>query len=454
MIKKLLFVLLLLSLTKISYTQSSWSFLGSIPSGADINSIAVVDQNVLFVAAKGNFLYRSLDGGVTWELKNNGLGAGGDLYGISAIDSLNCFVGWLSTSNSPASIYRTTDGGKNWTSQWTLAGSFPDGIKMFSPIYGIAINDPTASGQPYQFRYTVDGGITWNLSSTSPIATNEFGVINAFDFIDTNTIWVGSANSVPNSTTSKLYRTTSGINGTWLNTVVAGTGGPTGLYYQAIAFTDKNNGLSGSSGGDIIKSTDGGASWTTVTPPTSLTTFAAINMYGFKDGSNVIRMSVSIPLSATTSTYKCFKTSDLGTNWSEEVLPAQGTTNGIQHMQFINANLGFAVGFSGTVLKFGAATSVKTENNNIPENFSLYQNFPNPFNPSTIIKYQVPQNSNVELKIFNSLGQEVATLVNGIVNTGTYDVQFNASKLPSGIYFYIIKAGDNFFQAKKMILIK
>jgi hypothetical protein len=97
---------------------------------------------------------------------------------------------------------------------------------------------------------------------------------------------------------------------------------------------------------------------------------------------------------------------------------------------------------------------VNFENNLLPKNYNLSQNFPNPFNPSTIINFQVPQNSFVNLKVYNSLGQEIATLVNGMINAGTHDVQFNASNLSSGIYFYVIKVGNSFFQTKKMILIK
>jgi hypothetical protein len=92
--------------------------------------------------------------------------------------------------------------------------------------------------------------------------------------------------------------------------------------------------------------------------------------------------------------------------------------------------------------------------NIIPVNYSVSQNFPNPFNPSTIIKYQIPQNSFVSLKVYNSLGQEAATLVNGMVNAGSYEVQLNSSNLSSGVYYYVIKAGENFVQTKKMILMK
>ncbi|MDR3665285.1 MAG: T9SS type A sorting domain-containing protein [Ignavibacteriaceae bacterium] len=92
--------------------------------------------------------------------------------------------------------------------------------------------------------------------------------------------------------------------------------------------------------------------------------------------------------------------------------------------------------------------------NLIPENYSVSQNFPNPFNPTTIIKYQVPQNSYITLKVYNSLGQEVAALVNGMVNAGSYEVQFQSSGLSSGVYYYVIKAGENFVQTKKMMLLK
>jgi hypothetical protein len=92
--------------------------------------------------------------------------------------------------------------------------------------------------------------------------------------------------------------------------------------------------------------------------------------------------------------------------------------------------------------------------NLIPEKFSMSQNFPNPFNPSTVIKYQVPHNSFVTMKVYNSLGQEVAALVNGMVNAGSYEVQFHSSDLSSGVYYYIIKAGENFVQTRKMILMK
>jgi Secretion system C-terminal sorting domain len=101
----------------------------------------------------------------------------------------------------------------------------------------------------------------------------------------------------------------------------------------------------------------------------------------------------------------------------------------------------------------GTNTSVN-DKNFIPAKFSLDQNYPNPFNPSTKIKYDLPENSYVSLKVYNIIGKEVASLVNSVVPAGTHEVVFDASGLNSGIYFYTLKTGNNFVQTKKMILMK
>jgi hypothetical protein len=99
-------------------------------------------------------------------------------------------------------------------------------------------------------------------------------------------------------------------------------------------------------------------------------------------------------------------------------------------------------------------TFIEEENNfTQPKDFLLQQNYPNPFNPSTTIKFSIPEKTNVTLKIFNSIGQEVASLLNGQMAAGNHSVDFNASKLSSGVYFYRIDS-PSFTSTKKMILIK
>jgi|GEM_PF-1428321 len=99
-------------------------------------------------------------------------------------------------------------------------------------------------------------------------------------------------------------------------------------------------------------------------------------------------------------------------------------------------------------------TGISTENaSGLPKDYSLYQNYPDPFNPSTQIKFSIAKPGLVTIKIFNSLGQEVNKLVNSYLHAGTYKVTWNAEYMPSGIYFYSLTAG-NFMQVKKMILLK
>jgi hypothetical protein len=85
--------------------------------------------------------------------------------------------------------------------------------------------------------------------------------------------------------------------------------------------------------------------------------------------------------------------------------------------------------------------------------FELEQNYPNPFNPGTTIKYKLPQASLVNLKVYNVLGQEVATLVDESQPAGIHAVQFDGSGLSSGVYFYRLSAGD-FVQTRKLMLLR
>ena len=89
----------------------------------------------------------------------------------------------------------------------------------------------------------------------------------------------------------------------------------------------------------------------------------------------------------------------------------------------------------------------------IKKDFKLLQNFPNPFNPTTVISYYIPHNSYVEIKVYDLLGKMVKRLLNELQTSGKHTVEFNGNKFSSGIYFYTITAGD-FSEAKKMLLLK
>jgi hypothetical protein len=107
---------------------------------------------------------------------------------------------------------------------------------------------------------------------------------------------------------------------------------------------------------------------------------------------------------------------------------------------------------SGTEIN-AIPTSVHSAGTSIPEGYSLLNNYPNPFNPSTTIQYGLPSRSHVSLTVFNSLGQTVTSLMNGEQEAGYHEVHFDGSHLPSGVYFYRMQAG-RFTETKKLLLMK
>jgi hypothetical protein len=101
----------------------------------------------------------------------------------------------------------------------------------------------------------------------------------------------------------------------------------------------------------------------------------------------------------------------------------------------------------------GNPVGITPVNSEIPDEFSLEQNYPNPFNPTTNVKFQISKSSQVKLTVYDILGKEAAILANERLNPGTYEVEWNASSFPSGVYFYTLKAGY-FSETKKLVLLK
>jgi hypothetical protein len=115
---------------------------------------------------------------------------------------------------------------------------------------------------------------------------------------------------------------------------------------------------------------------------------------------------------------------------------------------------GWAVGEEGIILHYSRnGTGVSPGINILPTSYMLEQNFPNPFNPSTIIKYSVPKEGHVSLTVYDITGKEITQLVDSERQAGNYEVIWSAEKMSSGIYFYRIQAGG-FVQTNKMILLK
>jgi hypothetical protein len=164
-----------------------------------------------------------------------------------------------------------------------------------------------------------------------------------------------------------------------------------------------------------------------------------------------------------------YATSLNGTDWTKDsVVLGHGDPgewdDGAVALPFIMVDIGdtlFKMWYGGSdsfLFQTGYATSnlpvgVEKDTNLFPTQFILYQNYPNPFNPNTTIKWQMPEASFATLKIYDVLGNEVATLVKEEKPAGEYEVEFNGSDLTSGIYYYQLKAGD-LTKTKKMILLR
>ena len=145
-------------------------------------------------------------------------------------------------------------------------------------------------------------------------------------------------------------------------------------------------------------------------------------------------------------------------NWSKiGFVEGNGTTNSPKSYNFVDVSAQGKVAYRLKQIdrdgKFEYSNVVEIASANVVTKYSLMQNHPNPFNPSTVISYQLPLDGYVTLKVYDMIGKEVATLVNGMQEAGEHTTSFNASHLPSGLYFYSLQS-KNFNATKKMLLVK
>jgi hypothetical protein len=202
--------------------------------------------------------------------------------------------------------------------------------------------------------------------------------------------------------------------------------------------------------------------WYTYSNEATAYVFPPIPVELINFSSEVIESEVTLYWSTATETnnsgFEILRSTQNDNAWENiGFVPGFGTTTEIHHYSFIDESLQTGnyqyrlkqIDFDGT-FEYSNIIEVTVD---APTKYSLEQNYPNPFNPVTSIQYVVGSQGHVTLKVYDVLGNEVATFINDQKQAGTYEVEFNGTELPSGIYFYQLKAGT-FVETKKMILLK
>jgi len=375
-------------------------------------------------------ILRSTNGGLNWSVISPSSNSAADFYSIDMIDANTGFI-----CGSRSAVYKTTNGGLNWDS--LVIPVIPSGLVLSKVDFVNSqtgwIFSRTATGSDSTIFKTTNGGVNWFRQGLGTNTGTSY-LIYAASMIDENTGWVLNNKPRPCRTTN------GGI--TWDTTSLSDN-------YLAGALYDIQmlNALTGYCVGSmrrVYKTTNGGATpWINISYNTSL---------------NVTNYSVAVlnPLNvAVMGTYgTCYHSTDGGVSWTGKDLLS--SISDIYGSFLASNNKLYAVTLTDACIFKNEElfpTGIKSFENTIPEKFILEQNFPNPFNPSTTIKYLLPKSAFVTLCIYDILGRTVSTIINEWQTAGTYSVNWNAESMPTGVYFYKLSA-DGFSETKKMILIR
>jgi hypothetical protein len=185
--------------------------------------------------------------------------------------------------------------------------------------------------------------------------------------------------------------------------------------------------------------------------------FGTINdqlaIYGSTNGGTSYTLIHLLPYTEMITTSTCVHPfTPAAADWGKRAYPLATGTNRIKFTGMSAFGDGVFLDSIGLRLCY-FIDGTSNKGNGIPNEFGISQNYPNPFNPKTIINYALPKAGKVVMKVYDILGKEVVSLVDGFKQAGNYSVEFDATDLPSGVYFYTLRA-ENFAQSKKMLLIK
>jgi photosystem II stability/assembly factor-like uncharacterized protein len=401
-----------------------------------------VNNNSLITGGYHYGMFRSDSSGTNWESSNSGLTA----TTIFAIEK--CDRGILATNGG--SIYITTNGGNNWS--FSNIGIYCSYITVLEKYNNIIYAGTSECG----VWKSTDDGASWNALNfglPNNLGVNAITINDQYLFIatsqgifysDTNNVWL-RVNTFGNTEFFAIEFLDSGLfaandyvyrsldNGhTWIQTNI---GISVGSHITNFEFLQNKIFASGFNG--VFSSTNNGNSWS-----------AANSGLGDNFINAFIKHNNYLILSTLfTGNYY---SSNTGQSWIHLQNGLSSPTNCM-----VSADSIIYAGTQGdAVYKLNFNTvNISNLSGNIPEKFILSQNYPNPFNPSTNIRYEIPKSGFVKLVVFDLIGKEIETLVNEKQSPGIYEINFNASRYPSGVYFYKLTTG-NYVETKKMFLIK
>ena len=397
--------------------NAQWVQTGVLGGGEpNIKSLAAIGKYVFAGTDSGVFV--SSDDGTIWTQSNTGLT---DTSVPSlAVDDSEVFAG------THDGVFRSTDHGSTWNAansgpmqNTDVAALIFKGSNLFAATFGNGI------------LVSTDRGASWTKTDS--------GITDSYFFC----LAVSGSNIVAGDEKGIFLSTD---NGTSWNAILNGWNGPWGYNVRALAVSGGNlyAGVDANYGSNsIYRSTDNGETWTILSgSPSGTTTYAfavsGTNVFAGGDGG----VDVSTDNGAT---WMMASTSEFPTT----IISALAASD-------TNLYAGTAIDPPIGVFRRPLSqmiTAVEEEGNTMPASFSLSQNYPNPFNPSTVIRYELPTNGYVTLKVYDILGREVRTLVDERQNSGIHSVTFNASGLASGVYFYRIEAGA-YHDTKRLLLLK
>lgn len=414
----LLIVTLLFAATGL---YSQWVIVSS-GGTKDLNSITF-SSGYGYTAGDSGIVKRTLDFGLTWGTVPSFSTV--NLNSTYAISPAGVFV-----CGEQGMIYKTTNSGVNWAAQTSLTNGITyHAIDFINSSTGIVVGDNR------RFAITANGGTNW-ITGQLNVTVGSNLHYRAVDMLDSTTTYIASTDTVISGTYYAYVQKTTN-NGISFSNVLTFNAGTANRFVH-IQFINSNTGWAITDRGYCIKTTNGGVSWS----------YNLMNM--LCDNAYFINANIGYAC-GTGGGLK--KTTNGGLTWLWQNSP---TTGNLSDITCTDTNTAISAGVDGIVVRTdngGTYTEINQTSGNIPGSYSLGQNYPNPFNPSTKITFDIPEGSDVKLTLYNILGMEVMILTDRYLKAGTYEVNLNASGLPSGTYFYRLNAGQ-YTETKKMMLIK